>query len=121
MTAAPDEGSFIEAAVNYLNDNKNIFRHLAADNANSTLYAEMLRIISEVLMKQSADHTNQGEVIKAIRRLDNPELQACTFGGAIMGALYWWQSNNYDVPVAEVVDFIKQSVLPFSTVSTTNA
>lgn len=121
MTAAPDEESFIEAEVNYLNDNKNIFRHLAADNANSTLYAEMLRIISEVLMKQSADHTNQGEVIKAIRRSDNPELQACTFGGAIMGALYWWQSNNYDVPVAEVVDFIKQSVLPFSTVSTTNA
>ncbi|WP_295729553.1 TetR/AcrR family transcriptional regulator [uncultured Limosilactobacillus sp.] len=116
-----DENAFIEAAVNYLNDNKAIFRHLAADNANSTLYTEMLRIISEVLIKQSEDQTSQGHVIQAVRHSDNPELQACALAGAVMGAFYWWQSKNYDVPVNDVVDFIKQSVLPFSTVSITKA
>lgn len=118
---ASNESALIEATVNYLNENKAVFRHLAADSANSTLYTEMLRIISEVLIKQSEDQTSQGEVIKVIRRSNNPELQACALAGAVMGGFYWWQMKNYNVPVSEVVDFIKQSVLPFSTVPMTKA
>ena len=35
---------------------------------------------------------------------------AYVLSGAIKGAFYWWQENNYHVPKAEVVTFIKRSV-----------
>ncbi|WP_251547835.1 TetR/AcrR family transcriptional regulator [Limosilactobacillus caecicola] len=115
IASAPTENDFIEIAANYLNDNKDIFRHLSADNANSTLYTEMIRITSEVLLKQSEDDQRHGEILKVISNSEDPDLQSYAFAGAIMGCLYWWQSKNYDVPVEEAVEFVRQSVLPFST------
>lgn len=120
---AKSEDDFIQLTVSYLSDNKNVFRHLSADGANSTLYTEMIRIISEVLMKQ-AKSTRQvqiSEVVKELHDSKHPEMLSYIYGGAIMGACYWWQLNNYDVSVEKVVDFVKQSVLSLSNVSKTNA
>lgn len=123
IAESSSEEDFIQLTVTYLSDNKNVFRHLSADGANSTLYTEMIRIISEVLLKQ-ADLSQQvkvSEVAKEIHESQNPEMLSYIYSGAIMGACYWWQINNYDVSLEKVVDFVKQSVLSLSNVSTSNA
>lgn len=117
---AATEDDFLQLTVSYLGNHKNVFRHLSGDSANSTFYTEMIRIISEVLLSQ-ADADRQvkvSEVAKEIHESSNPELLSYVYGGAIIGGCYWWQMNNYDVPVQKVVDFVKQTVLQLSSAST---
>lgn len=121
MAESSSEEDFIQLTINYVNDNRNVFRHLSADSANSTLYTEMIRIISEVLIKQAEAPKQVSEIVKEIHESNNPEMLSYIYGGAIMGACYWWQINNYDVSVEDVVDFIKQSVLSLSNVSKKNS
>lgn len=119
---ASSEDDFIQLIVSYLGNHRKVFRHLSGDSANSTLYTEMIRIISEVLLEQanSGRQMKISEVAKEIHNSPNPELLSYVYGGAIMGGCYWWQMNNYDVSVEQVVDFVKQTVLSLSNVSTTN-
>ena len=114
------EDDFIQLTISYLGNHKKVFRHLSGDSANSTFYTEMIRILSEVLLKQ-ADSERQvkvSEVAKEIHDSSNPELLSYVYAGAIIGGCYWWQMNSYDVPVQKVVDFVKQTVLQLSSAST---
>lgn len=114
------EDDFIQLTISYLGNHKKVFRHLSGDSANSTFYTEMIRILSEVLLKQ-ADSERQvkvSEVAKEIHDSSNPELLSYVYAGAIIGGCYWWQMNSYDVPVPKVVDFVKQTVLQLSSAST---
>ena len=74
----------------------------------------MLRIFSQVILDRcKRGHTND-VVIEAVQKSDNPEMMAYVFSGSIIGAFYWWQKNNYDVPIDEFIKFAKQSVLSMS-------
>ena len=73
---ADTEDDFLQLTISFLGNHKKVFRHLSGDSANSTFYTEMIRIISEVLLKQ-ADTEREvqvSEVAKEIHNSSNPEL-----------------------------------------------
>ena len=114
VDSGESEEDIIKQFVLYINDHKNLISHLASSNSHSSLYTEMLRIFSQVILDRcKRGHTND-VVIEAVQKSDNPEMMAYVFSGSIIGAFYWWQKNNYDVPIDEFIKFAKQSVLSMS-------
>lgn len=110
MEKANSEDQIIDRITNYMNDNKDIYRHLSGDNSSSTLHVEIMRILSDVILQQSKQKDVKSTILQQINQSQDPELEAYTFSGAIMGIYYWWQLHNYDVPINEVADFIKDYV-----------
>ena len=91
-----------------------MIRHLASSNSHSSLYTEMLQIFSQVLLDRRTQSKTTDTVILSLKKAKNPEMTAYVFSGAIIGAFYWWQKNNYNVPTEEFINFAKQSVLSLS-------
>lgn len=110
MDSAASEEEMINQVTKYVDDNKDIYRHLSGDNSSSTLHVEIMRILTEVILQQSKRKGVKSEILKQVHDSKNPELEAYTFSGAIIGIYYWWQMHNYNVPIDEVVDFIKNTV-----------
>lgn len=107
------EEDVVKQFVLYIDGHKDMIRHLASSNSHSSLYTEMLQVFSQVLLDRR-DHGTKDTVIKALQQASNPEMMAYVFSGSIIGAFYWWQKNNYDVPTEEFINFAKQSVLSLS-------
>lgn len=111
MDSAADEDQMIDLIANYINDNKEIYRHLSGNNSSSTLHVEIMRILTEVILEQSRQKSPKSVLLRQVQQSSNQELEAATLSGAIMGIYYWWQMHNYNVPRKEITDFIKESVL----------
>lgn len=107
------EEDVVKQFVLYIDGHKDMIRHLASSNSHSSLYTEMLQVFSQVLLDRR-DHGTKDTVIKALQQASNPEMMAYVFSRSIIGAFYWWQKNNYDVPTEEFINFAKQSVLSLS-------
>lgn len=105
------EEDVVKQFVLYIDGHKEIIRHLASSNSHSSLYTEMLQIFSQVLLDRRAHGNTTDSVIIALQRAKNPEMMAYVFSGSIIGAFYWWQKNNYNVPTSELINFAKQTVL----------
>lgn len=114
---ATSEDDFIESAINYVDKNRDVFRHLSTDGTSNGLYTELIKISSEIIFEQKDNPNVNNTIAKALRRSSNPEMLSYMLGGSIIGACYWWQMHNYDVPTQEVIDFAKQSVLDLSGMS----
>ena len=96
--------------IKYVSDNRDIFRNLADSSSQSSLYGEIMKIVSEILLRQRHDPENQDTIVTALRNSKNPEMLAYILSGSILGAFYWWRQNNYEVPQQDVIDFVKQSM-----------
>lgn len=100
------DDDIINDLVTYIDHNKDIFRHLAASSSHSSLYSEMLEILKKVMLDR-AKKSSRDPLIMALQKADNPEMIAYTFAGSIIGAFYWWQKNNYNVPMEDVIEFTR--------------
>jgi hypothetical protein len=96
--------------IKYVSDNRDIFRNLADSSSQSSLYGEIMKIVSEILLRQRHVTENQDTIVTALRNSKNPEMLAYILSGSILGAFYWWRQNNYEVPQQDVIDFVKQSM-----------
>lgn len=110
LEEASSEDDLVVTIIHYADDNRDIFRHLALDGTNSTLYIELVRILSDTMLKEMKNEKVHSAMSQALRKSSNPELLSYTYGGALMGICYWWQMKNYDVPVQEVIDFARQTL-----------
>ena len=108
------EEDVIKQFVLYIDGHKDMIRHLASSNSHSSLYTEMLQIFSQVLLDRRTQSKTTDTVILSLKKAKNPEMTDYVFSGAIIGAFYWWQKNNYNVPTEEFINFAKQSVLSLS-------
>ncbi|MDF9443917.1 TetR/AcrR family transcriptional regulator, partial [Limosilactobacillus mucosae] len=79
-------------------------------SSHSSLYGEIMKIVSEILLKQRHDAENNDTITLALRNSKNPEMLAYIMSGSILGAFYWWRQNNYEVPQQDVIDFAKNSI-----------
>lgn len=103
------QADIVENLLSYINEHKNIIRHLAASGTHSSLYSELLKILTKIMLERSQHNSNDGLII-ALQNSDNPKMLAYTISGALMGSFYWWQENNYDVSLDEVIKFTKKVV-----------
>ena len=103
------ENDLIEALVTRIEESRVIFSNLANGGMRSSYSAELVGMIAEILLDRR-ETTSQNTIVVALKVSPNPEMLAYVLSGAIMGAFYWWQENNYHVPKEEVVAFIKRSV-----------
>lgn len=108
------EEDIIKQFVLYIDSHRAMIRHLASSKSHSSLYTEMLQVLSRLLLDRREQSKVTDTVILALQRADNPEMTAYVFAGSIIGAFYWWQNNNYDVPTDELIKFAKQTVLSLS-------
>ena len=105
-----NEDEFVEILIKYVSDNRDIFHNLADSSSQSSLYGEIMKIVSEILLRQRHVTENQDTIVTALRNSKNPEMLAYILSGSILGAFYWWRQNNYEVPQQDVIDFVKQSM-----------
>lgn len=103
------EDDIVKQIIIYIDQHRNVVRHLAASNSHSSLYSELLQILTQIFLERR-EHDSKDPIIQALRESDNPELLAYTLSGSILGGFQWWQSKNYDVPVEEVIDFVRETV-----------
>lgn len=113
IDGASSESDLIESGVNYIDTHKKIFRNVTDSGPNRTLFSELMRIISEVIINRSKAQPTD-TIGKMIQHSNNPELLAYSISGSFMGACFWWQTKNYNVPKQEVVTFARQAVMALS-------
>lgn len=103
------EDDIVKQVVMYIDQHRGVVRHLAASDTHSSLYSELLQILTQMFLERREQESSD-PVIQALQKSDNPELLAYTLSGAILGGFHWWQSKNYNVPVAEVISFVRETV-----------
>ena len=103
------EDDIVKQVVTYIDQHRNVVRHLAASDSHSSLYSELLQILTQMFLERR-EQESKDPVIQALQKSDNPELLAYTLSGAILGGFHWWQSKNYNVPVKEVISFVRETV-----------
>lgn len=99
----------VDAALDYIDQHRELFHHLVATKDRPGIHAEILQIISELILKRSKDQSND-LAIQAVAKSDQPELMSYMISGSINGAFMWWQKHNYDVSKEEVAKFCKQQI-----------
>nr|WP_220476774.1 TetR/AcrR family transcriptional regulator [Limosilactobacillus fastidiosus] len=113
VDSSDSEDDLIKQLIYYVNDHKNVFRHLSSENAHNSLYAEMMHILSQIMLERRQEKSND-PIIKLLQQTDDPEMLAYVLSGALIGTFYWWQGNNYDVSIDHVIDFAKRSMQSLS-------
>lgn len=103
------EDDIVKQVIIYIDQHRNVVRHLAASDSHSSLYSELLQILTQMFLERR-EQESKDPVIQALQKSDNPELLAYTLSGSILGGFHWWQSKNYDVPVEEVINFVRETI-----------
>lgn len=113
VDSSDSEDDLIKQLIYYVNDHKNVFRHLASESAHSSLYAEMMHILSQIMLERRREKSNDS-VIQLLQQTDDPEMLAYVLSGALIGTFYWWQEKNYDVSIEHVIEFAKRTMQSLS-------
>ncbi|MBM6753210.1 TetR/AcrR family transcriptional regulator [Lactobacillus alvi] len=108
------EDNLIEAVVDSVAAHNGFYKNLTRSGSRDSLYTEVLRIYSEILMDIKENGPKNTIIYKALNTTKQPKLLAYSLGGAIIGTFYWWQNQNFDVPKGEVVSFFKEIVDMYS-------
>lgn len=108
------EDDVIEAVVESVAAHNGFYKNLTRSGSRDSLYTEVLRIYSEILMDIRENGPENTMIYRALNNAKQPKLLAYSLGGAIIGAFYWWQDQNFDVPKSEVVNFFKEIVDMYS-------
>lgn len=109
------ESDLIETGIKYINDHKQVFRNISDGGPNRAIFAELIRIISDVLLKQ-AKPPYQNTISQIIGNSPKPALTAYSLGGAFMGACFWWENHDYNVSPEELIAFTQKLVSSLSSV-----
>ncbi|WP_267201228.1 TetR/AcrR family transcriptional regulator [Limosilactobacillus kribbianus] len=109
VDSGDSEEDIMKQLIIYIDEHRNVVRHLAASNSRSSLYSEMLQILTQIFLERS-EQSSKDTIIQALQESDNPELLAYTLSGSILGAFQWWQTKNYDVPVEDMIHYARQTV-----------
>lgn len=109
VDSGSSEDDIVKQVIIYIDQHRSIVRHLAASDSRSSLYSELLQILTQMFLERR-EQESKDPVIQALQKSDNPDLLAYTLSGAILGGFQWWQSKNYDVPVEEVINFVRETV-----------
>lgn len=107
---ADTEDELLKSLVDYVNGHRKSFRNLTTSASRDSLYTELLRMCSEILLELRDKEPQTTAIVKALRASKNPELAAYSIAGSMMGIMYWWQEQNYDVAEDEVLEFISGAV-----------
>lgn len=110
------ENDLIETGIRYISEHKQIFRNISSGGPNRVVFAELIRIISDVLLKQATPPYNNS-VSKLIHESPKPELTAYTFSGAFMGACFWWENHDYSVSPEELIAFTKKATVSLNSIN----
>lgn len=113
VDSSDSEDDLIKQLIYYVNDHKSVFRHLASESAHSSLYAEMMHILSQIMLERRREKSNDS-VIQLLQQTDDPEMLAYVLSGALIGTFYWWQEKNYDVSIEHVIEFAKRTMQSLS-------
>lgn len=113
VDSSDSEDDLIKQLIYYVDEHKNVFRHLASESAHSSLYAEMMHILSQIMLERRNEKSSDS-VIKLLQQTDDPEMLAYVLSGALIGTFYWWQEKNYDVAIDHVVEFAKRTMQSLS-------
>ena len=113
VDSSDSEDDLIKQLIYYVNDYKNVFRHLASESAHSSLYAEMMHILSQIMLERRCEKSNDS-IIQLLQQTDDPEMLAYVLSGALIGTFYWWQEKNYDVSIEHVIEFAKRTMQSLS-------
>lgn len=100
------EDDTIKRLILYIDQHKNISRHLAGSGPHSSAHIEMLKILARIMLKRSKQSSDDTMII-ALQKSDTPEMMAYAIAGSLVGIFYWWQDNNYDVPTDSVIRFAR--------------
>lgn len=103
------EDDIVKQVIIYIDQHRNVVRHLAASDSHSSLYSELLQILTQMFLERR-EQESKDPVIQALQKSDTPELLAYTLSGSILGGFHWWQSKNCDVPVEEVINFVRETI-----------
>ncbi|KRL88379.1 hypothetical protein FC43_GL000320 [Limosilactobacillus ingluviei DSM 15946] len=104
------EDELIETLITYVNQHKKFFRNLTTTGSRDSLYSELMRMCSEILLGLRDKGPRDAAIVQVLHNAPNPALAAYSISGAIMGALYWWQEQNYDISDEEVISFVKRAI-----------
>ena len=85
----------------------------ASESAHSSLYAEMMHILSQIMLERRREKSNDS-VIQLLQQTDDPEMLAYVLSGALIGTFYWWQEKNYDVSIEHVIEYSKRTMQSLS-------
>ena len=102
VDSSDSEDDLIKQLIYYVNDHKNVFRHLASESAHSSLYAEMMHILSQIMLERRREKSNDS-VIQLLQQNDDPELLAYVLSGALIVTFYSWREETYDVPIEQEI------------------
>lgn len=91
-----DSSEEVANVVTWLCDNKRILRNLATGKANSSLYATMVNILADIILNRY-DQQIDDRIVRAVSLFPNHETGAYMISSSIVGAFYWWRSQDYDV------------------------
>lgn len=88
--------------VTYLCAHRNMMRNLASSNANSSLYPTMVNILADIMLNRYEAGVKD-RLVQAIGTFDNPETTAYMLSSSIVGAFYWWRSQDYATPQQTII------------------
>lgn len=99
----------MENVVDYLCSHKNIMRNLASSNSNSSLYPTMMNILADIMLTRYEEGV-QDRLVKVIGYFDNPETTSYMLSASIIGAFYWWRSQDYSTPKDVIIKHAQQYI-----------
>lgn len=94
IDASDNDEDEIENVVDWLVNNKDILRNLATGRTNSSLYATLVNILSDIMLNRYDENVDD-RLVHAISLFDNHETGAYMLSSAVIGAFYWWRSQDY--------------------------
>lgn len=104
-----DSKQEIVNVVTWLSDNKRILRNLASGKSNSSLYAILVNILADIILTRYEQGVDD-RIVNAVNLFPNHETGAYMLSSSIVGAFYWWRSQDYavekDVILAHASQFV---------------
>lgn len=104
-----DSDAEIDNVVSWLCDNKRVLRNLATGKTNSSLYAIMVNILADIILNRYEQGVDD-RLVKAVGLFPNRETGAYMLSSSIVGAFYWWRSQDYDVSKETILNHAQQFV-----------
>lgn len=104
-----DSDQEIANVVTWLSDNKRILRNLASGKSNSSLYAILVNILADIILTRY-EQSVYDRIVNAVSLFSNHETGAYMLSSSIVGAFYWWRSQDYAVDKETILAHASQFV-----------
>ncbi|WP_367341276.1 TetR/AcrR family transcriptional regulator [Limosilactobacillus sp.] len=100
----------VQLLIEQVQQNKKVFRHLSDDD-HPGLQLELVTILKNILLKRSeSEDSREDVVLRMLHDSDHPDMLAYVISGSLVGGLYWWRAENYNVSTEEVVAYARKVV-----------